>query len=314
MCGIAGILDLRGVEAPDPMVLQRMADALVHRGPDDDGFLVAPGVGFAHRRLSIVGLSDGRQPIFNEDRTVAVVFNGELFDYVERRAELEARGHRFATRSDTEVLVHSWEEYGDAMIERLRGQFAFALYDSRAKRVVLARDRLGIVPVFWSRTGDRLHFGSEIKAILASGEVSARPDRRGIDHIFTFFSMATHRTAFDNISAVRPGTFLDVRFQPGGAATIDERRYWDLDFPDRGQETDGPDAKIIEGFRERFFRAVEIRLRADVPVVGYLSGGVDSTTVMATAAKIRGASLPAFTIKIPTKKLDETDRALMAAR
>ena len=171
MCGLAGIVDLKGRLEPDPSTVRRMMAALTHRGPDDEGVLFAPGIGAGHRRLSILGLTDGRQPIFNEDRTVAVVVNGELFDYPERKRELEARGHVFRTHSDSELIVHLYEEHGEDLFPHLKGQFAFALFDFARKIVLLARDRFGICPLFWSRQGDSLCFGSEIKSLLASGSV-----------------------------------------------------------------------------------------------------------------------------------------------
>lgn len=315
MCGITGVIDLRGRRNIDPVMLQRMAEAIIHRGPDEDGFLLEPGVGLANRRLSIVGLADGRQPIFNEDRSVAVVFNGELFDYVEKREWLESRGHVFRTSADTEVLVHMWEEYGEEMLPHLRGQFGFALYDTRRGVVILARDRLGICPLHWARRGDWLYFGSEIKAILASGQVQPQVDPLGLDHIFTFFGLGTRRTVFKDISAVHPAAFLKIDLGADDrSADITEHRYWDLDFPDQGDEFDPQDPRqAIDGFDAVFRRAVEIRLRADVPVVGYLSGGVDSTSVMSMATRVMGRPIPAFTIRITAKGLDETDRALMAA-
>src|SRR5262249_51187492 len=169
-----------------------------HRGPDEDGFLREPGLGLASRRLSIVGLADGRQPIANEDGSVVVVFNGEVFDYPELRAELAGRGHRFVTHCDTEVLPHLYEEGGSAVLPRLRGQFALALWDRRRRRLLLARDRFGICPLFWTRQqtpeGEWLLFASEIKALLASGMVEARPDERGIDQIFTCFALPGPQT------------------------------------------------------------------------------------------------------------------------
>jgi asparagine synthase (glutamine-hydrolysing) len=290
-----------------------MACALIHRGPDEKGFLFEPGLGFAHRRLSIVGLADGQQPMFNEDRSVAVVFNGELFDFPEKREELKAKGHRFATSCDTEILVHMWEEYREEMFERLRGQFAFALYDYRQKRIILARDRLGIVPLHWARRGNRLYFGSEVKAILASGEVNPEIDPHGIDQIFTLFALPTRRTCFEGISQVLPGHYLDIRLRDGAGAGVDERRYWDLDFPDRGEEYDQSDERVVEEFGQLLVRATEIRLRADVPVVTYLSGGVDSTTVLSAASRLAGGALPSFSLEIPDPSLNELDRAMLAA-
>jgi asparagine synthase (glutamine-hydrolysing) len=315
MCGIAGFIDLGQRSEPDLMMLRRMAAAIVHRGPDEEGFFIEPGVALASRRLSIVDLADGQQPMFNEDGSVVVVFNGELFDYPEVRDDLIRRGHTFRTSSDTEILVHLWEEYGTEMVGRLRGQFAFALFDRRDKTIILARDRVGICPLHYSRQGDRLYFGSEIKAILASGKVQPRMDPKGVDHVFTYFAMASRRTSFEGISAVMPGSFLRIRLKDSGrVGSVEEIMYWDIDFPDQGDELRPTTEQAIEGFREVFEEAVRIRLRADVPVVSYLSGGVDSTTVAAQIKRIRGSSVPTFTIRIADPALDETDRALMAAK
>jgi asparagine synthase (glutamine-hydrolysing) len=314
MCGIAGMIDLTGRRPVDPKALARMAAAILHRGPDEGGFHVEPGVGLANRRLSIVGLKDGKQPIFNEDRSVVVVFNGEFFDYPEKKAWLTSLGHQFRTSCDTEILVHLYEEFGERMFDHLRGQYAFCLLDRRRRTLLLARDRLGICPLHVAQRGDWLYFGSEIKAIHASGFVKPEADPRGLDHIFNFFAMATRRTAFAGVSSILPGTYLRIELPSDGrAATPVERRYWDLDFPDAGQEWNpASDDEAVEGFMERFRHAVDIRLRADVPVVSYLSGGVDSTTVALTASMIRKAPIPLFTIQIPA--LDETDRAMMAAK
>ena len=316
MCGIAGIIDLTGKREPNRAKVEHMAGALSHRGPDDEGYLFAPGLGLASRRLSIVGLGDGNQPIFNEDRTVAVVYNGELFDYPERKAALEAKGHVFRTHTDTEIIVHLYEEHGEDVFEELKGQFALALIDFTKRTVFLARDRVGICPLHWSRQGDWLMFGSEIKAVLASGEVAAAVDPRGLDHLFTFFAMGTRRTMFDGVHSLLPGHYLKIEFRPDAQrAEIRERRYWEFDFPDAGQEDD-PEAseQLIDEFEDKFRRAVEIRLRADVPVVGYLSGGVDSAYVLANASKLRGSPVPSFTIQVPGKGFDEREDALVTAR
>ena len=317
MCGIAGILDLRGKREPDRAALTRMTDVILHRGPDEDGFLYGPGIGIGQRRLSIVGLADGQQPIYNEDRSVAVMYNGELFDYPEQKAKLEAKGHVFRTHSDTEILVHAYEEYGEAFFEHLHGQFAFAIIDFKNRKILLARDRVGICPLHWSRQGDWFYFGSEIKAVLASGAVPAACDPRGLDHIFTFFAMGTRRTMFAGVQSILPGHYLRIQFREGDdAADVTEHQYWDLDFPDMGDEYDPSNSEsLIDEYEATFRRAVEIRLRADVPVVGYLSGGVDSAMVLKTASLIRGEGVPSFTIGITSDpKLDETTKAKAIAK
>ncbi len=316
MCGIAGIIDLRGGREIDRRALERMSAALVHRGPDEEGLWTEPGIGLASRRLSIIGLADGRQPIFNEDGSVAVVLNGELFDFPERRAELAARGHVFRTACDTELLVHLWEEHGEELFSQLRGQFAFALWDRRRRTLLLARDRMGICPLYWSRQGDWLLFASEIKGLLASGMVSAAADVRGIDQAFTFFAMPTWRTAFQGVSSLSPAHHLKLELAEGAEPpAIRERPYWDLEFPDRGEEFDPTDPRsLVEEFRQTFRRAVEIRLRADVPVVSYVSSGIDSAAVLANTSQLRAAPVPSFTIQLDSPRLDESDRAVRVAQ
>src|SRR6202795_1092478 len=241
MCGIAGVLDLAGLRMVPEGIVQRMAQALVHRGPDEEGYLQRPGLALASRRLSIVGLADGQQPVANEDRTVFVVFNGELFDYVEERAGLVARGHRLVTHCDTEIIPHLWEENQEGMFERMRGQFALALWDERRHRLVLGRDRFGICPLYWTRQGEWLLFASEIKALLASGLVTARPDRRGIDHIFTFSALPGPITCFEGVQLLRAGHFLEITpgSERGRVTEIADRAYWEMDFPDLGDEERG---------------------------------------------------------------------------
>ncbi|XSG81794.1 MAG: asparagine synthase (glutamine-hydrolyzing) [Methyloligella sp. ZOD6] len=313
MCGLAGIIDLNGRREIDRDKVGRMAAMLTHRGPDDSGFHFAPGVGLAHRRLSIVGLEDGRQPLFSEDGEIAVVCNGELFDFRERRAELEAKGHVFRTHTDSEIIVHLYEEHGEDLFQYLKGQFAFVLADFRKGIVLLARDRVGICPLFWSRQGDSLYFGSEIKALLASGDVPANADVRGLDHMFTFFALTSPRTAFAGVKSIPPGKYMRVAFDGSGRpAEPVIRQYWDFDFPDWGDEEDPGETAAVDGFEAAFRRAVDLRLRADVPVVGYLSGGVDSAYVLATAARAAGRPLPSFTVRVPGTELDETDQSAEA--
>ena len=316
MCGIAGIIDLVGQRpAPEGMV-QRMARAIVHRGPDEDGFLEQPGISLAARRLSIVGLADGQQPMANEDGSVSVVFNGELFDHVERRAELEARGHRLHTHCDTEIIPHLWEDLQEQMWERLRGQFAIALWDARQRQLHLGRDRFGIAPLFWSRQGDWLLFASEIKSLLASGMVPARPDRKGLDHVFTFSAVPGPRTCFEGVQLLPPGHCL--RITPGAAsasAEISERAYWEMDFPAAGEEEWGADAgKLVDEFEQLLLQAVEERLRADVPVGSYLSGGVDSSMILALASHLKGPAINTYTVRVEEPEFDELSAASLSAR
>ena len=318
MCGIAGMIDLSGRRRQvSPGRLRAMAGAIIHRGPDEEGFLYEPGIGFANRRLSIVGLADGQQPVRSEDGRVQAVFNGEFFDYPELKAELQARGHVFRTHCDTELIPHLWEDHSDRLVDKLRGQFAFAVHDSRNDRVLIARDRFGICPLYWTiqeEDGGRwLLFGSEIKAILASGLVKAKPDLKGISSFFTFFGVPGPRTCFEGIQALRPGQVLDIHITAGREALVDRRSYFDLDFPDRGDEVRAPLPELVDRFEHVLLSAVKRRLRADVPVVSYLSGGVDSGIVVAMACKVLGRPIPSFTIRITDPNLDETERAMETA-
>ena len=322
MCGIAGIVNLRAAQPVDPAALRRMADALIHRGPDEDGYLEGPELGLASRRLSIVGLKDGRQPIGNEDRSVQVVFNGELFDYPETRARLAGRGHVLRTHCDTEIVPHLYEDLGEDMLVQLRGQFALALWDQRKQKLILARDRFGICPLYWTRQttaeGDWLLFASEIKALLASGLVPARPDPRGINHAFTFFALPGPVTCFAGIQTLLPGHFLTIHLGDRSEPRIRNRIYWQIDFPDQGQEEPGDPRRVVDEFEEVMLRAVERRLRADVPVVSYLSGGVDSSIVVALACHLRGlenkGTIPTFTISIQDPELNEESEAGIVSR
>jgi len=317
MCGIAGMIDLAGQRPVPEGSIQRMAWALLHRGPDEEGFLVRPGLALAARRLSIVGLADGQQPVSNEDRSISVVFNGELFDYVERREELKARGHKFVTHCDTELIPHLWEDYGEKMWERLRGQFAIALWDERKRQLQLGRDRFGIAPLFWTRQNDWLLFASEIKGLLASGMVPVRPDRRGIDHVFTFSAMPGPRTCFEGVQLLPPGHFLSISPANGNGASavVQERAFWEMDFPDQGAEERGENPKrLVDEFQDLLLQAVEERLRADVPVGAYLSGGVDSSMILALACKLKGPAINTYTVRVREPELDELDAASLSAQ
>jgi len=317
MCGIAGIVDLAGDRAVEEGLIRAMTRAIFHRGPDEEGYFQRPGLALGSRRLSIVGLADGQQPVTNEDRSVFVVFNGEFFDYPERRTELEARGHRFVTHCDTEIIPHLWEESQEGMLERMRGQFAFALWDERRHRLVLGRDRFGICPLYWTRQGDWLLFASEIKALLASGMVPAKPDLRGIDHIFTFAAMPGPITCFEGVQLLPPGHYLQLLAEKdrNGAFSVTEQAYWEMDFPDRGSEDPGGDPRsLVDRFEQIMLEAVEKRLRADVPVGAYLSGGVDSSMITALACRLKGSAINTYTIRVDSPELDELSAANLVVR
>ena len=317
MCGIAGVLDLAGLRMVPAGMILRMAQALVHRGPDEEGYLQRPGLALASRRLSIVGLADGQQPVANEDQSVFVVFNGELFDYVEKRVELAGRGHRLVTHCDTEIIPHLWEEKQEGVFERLRGQFAVALWDVRRRQLTLGRDRFGICPLYWTRQGNWLLFASEIKSLLASGMVSAKPDLRGIDHIFTFSALPGPVTCFEGVQLLPAGHYLQITpgNEDGAAPVINERTYWEMDFPDEGDEDPAANQpKLVDEFEQVLLKAVEMRLRADVPVGAYLSGGVDSSMIVALACHLKGPAVNTYTIRVADPTLDELSAACLAAR
>ncbi len=309
MCGIAGALDLTGQREFPVRRLLAMTRAIAHRGPDDEQVHVEPGVALGARRLSIVDLAGGRQPIGNESGDVWVAFNGELFEYPELRRDLLARGHRLATRCDTEAWVHLYEDDGEAMFERARGQFAVSLWDRNSRTLILGRDRVGICPLYYAERDGWLLWGSEVKALLASGLVDASPDPRGIDHMFSFFCAPARRTFFDGVNSIPPGHYLRVR-----DGRIELKRYWDLDFPDAGQERrlDDP-APLIDELEELLRQSVERRLRGDVPVVSYISGGLDSTVVLGLSSRHRGSAVPSFTIGLDRAGPDERSAATESA-
>lgn len=313
MCGIAGAIDLAGRRDVPEGVIRAMSRALTHRGPDEEGFFLRPGIALASRRLSIVGLADGQQPVSNEDKTLFTVFNGELFDFREQRTALQSRGHRLVTGCDTEILPHLWEESGVEMFARLRGQFAVAMWDDRRRQLTLGRDRFGIAPLYWTRQGDWLLFGSEIKALLASGMVPARADLRGIDHIFTFSAQPGPVTCFEGVRLLPPTSYLQIT--PEGSAPIVEKAYWEMDFPDAGTERDTSDPKeFVDALEKLLLKAVDKRLQADVPVGAYLSGGVDSSMIVALSCHLRGPAINTYTVRVDAPDLDELDAANLVAR
>lgn len=310
-------MDLAGRRSAPEGMVERMSRALIHRGPDEEGFLKLPGIALASRRLSIVGLADGQQPMSNEDKNVFVVFNGELFDFPEKRAELTSRGHRLHTHCDTEIIPHLWEESQEKMFERLRGQFAIALYDERRHQLTLGRDRFGISPLYWTRQGDWLLFASEIKGLLASGMVTPKADLRGIDQIFSFAAMPGPVTCFEGIQLLLPGHYLQITPANEGTAepSIQDQAFWVMDFPNSGDENPETDpGKLADELEDLLLKAVDRRLRADVPVGAYLSGGLDSSMIVAMACKLKGPAINTYTVRVDDPALDELSGANQSAR
>jgi asparagine synthase (glutamine-hydrolysing) len=302
MCGIAGI-HLDAPEAsPQPDMLQRMVSAIRHRGPDGSGFRVEPGVGLGHARLSIIDLAGGAQPVHNEDQTVWITYNGEVFNYVELRRMLEQRGHRFYTNTDTEVIVHLYEERGDDFVQGLNGQFAFALWDRPRRRMLLVRDRAGILPLYYTRTPEGVLFASEVKALLASGRVTAALDPNGLDETFTFWAPLAPRTLFRGVSQVCPGEMVVL-----AGDRLERRSYWRWEFPDAGSHRTAPQGQLEGELRELLTDATGIRLRADVPVGAYLSGGLDSSSLVALLNHTVPETLRTFSIGFDDVGLDETE-------
>lgn len=307
MCGIAGYFGDGVAPAEAAPLLSGMATALAHRGPDDSGIHIGRDVGLTHRRLSIVGLADGHQPMLDGAENLVISYNGEIFNYVELRAGLIARGRRFRTQSDTEVILHLYDEMGLDCLRELNGDFAFALWDAKRRRMVLARDRMGVRPLFHARRGDTLFFASEIKALLTVPGIVAELDPFALDQIFTLWTPLAPRTIFRGISELPPGHLMLV--EPG---RTEIRRWWQQTFPDAGDVQQKPDA--VEELRALLDDATRIRLRADVPVGSYLSGGLDSSLVSALAARALPGNIQTFSLGFDTQEHDESRwQAMMAA-
>src|SRR5947208_17035538 len=296
MCGLAGVARQRprGVSAE---LLERMAAAIRHRGPDGFGLHADDRIGLAHVRLSVIDVAGGAQPMANEDGDVRVIYNGEIYNYLELRHELQLRGHVFRTRSDTEVLVHGYEQWGEGLLERLNGQFAFALHDRRTASLFLARDRFGILPLYYAERGGDLFFASEIKALFASGEVEQALDPEGLDEVFTFWAARPPRTPFRGIRALEPGTW--ARWRDG---VLSIRRYYALDLTAAAAAP----ADALETLDELLRSGVRLRMRSDVPVGGYLSGGLDSSIACALAAQTSPSDLRTFSVTFDDPQLDES--------
>jgi asparagine synthase (glutamine-hydrolysing) len=308
MCGIAGVMRFDGAEA-EPKLLQGMARMLHHRGPDGNGTYREQNVGLVHTRLSIIDLAGGHQPMSNGDRSLWITFNGEIFNYLELREELIQKGHRFATQSDTEVILHLFEEKGEDCVSHLNGQWAFAIWDVRKQRLFLSRDRLGVRPLYYTMTDQAFFFGSEIKAIFACPEVSRELDTQALDQVFTFWFPLPPRTIFKNVLEVPPGHSMTV--------AKGERKllpYWGLDYSQEAQLGDPqPEQDCADQLLALLADATRLRLRADVPVGAYLSGGLDSTVTTALIKNLDGR-LRTFSVSFDDAGFDESAYQQEASR
>ncbi|HEX5470989.1 MAG TPA: asparagine synthase (glutamine-hydrolyzing) [Lacipirellulaceae bacterium] len=306
MCGICGKLNFDREKPVSNGLLKHMAGTIAHRGPDDEGYYLSGPVGLGFRRLSIIDLAAGHQPLSNEDGTVWIVFNGEIYNFEQLRGDLLARGHVFRTRTDTEVIVHLYEEFGPACVERLRGMFAFAIWDERSRSLMLARDRIGIKPIYYAIGSDSIVFGSEIKAILADADIAARVRPEIVDRFLTFFFVPGEDTLFENIFKLKPGSYMMVR---DGNTEI--HQYWDLVF----NPTPRPDANAERELLEILDESVRLHMISDVPVGVLLSGGVDSTAILSFASGETDHKLGSFTLGFGSAEIpDERPYARIAAQ
>jgi asparagine synthase (glutamine-hydrolysing) len=301
MCGISGIFHYANDEPVSERILRRMTDVLRHRGPDDAGFYLQPRVGLGHRRLSIIDLAGGHQPIFNEDGTVAIVFNGEIYNYPDLARHVEDRGHRLQTRSDTETIVHLYEEYGEACVPMLRGMFAFAIWDARNNVMMLARDRVGKKPLYYADCGGRLVFGSELKSVIENPHVPRIVDEEALADYFSFQYIPSPKSVFRDVRKLRAGHYLVIT--PGG---IRYREYWDIDFanPEERSEEDW-----CTSIRESLSQAVDSRLISEVPLGAFLSSGVDSSAVVALMSRITDRPVVTASVGFSEERYSEAEDA-----
>jgi asparagine synthase (glutamine-hydrolysing) len=305
VCGICGKLNFDRTASISPGLLKTMADSIRHRGPDDEGYYVSGPVGFGFRRLSIIDLNTGHQPVSNEDGTVWIVFNGEIYNYQELRQHLQAKGHIFRTQTDTEVIVHLYEEFGEACVEKLRGMFAFAIWDDRQKALFLARDRVGIKPLYYFLDSKSLIFGSEIKAILADPHVQPEIMPEIVDRFLTFYYVPGEETLFRNIYKLQPGCWMLVK---DGKTKV--KQYWDLNFEVTPRSLQGAEQELLSLLEE----SVRLHMISDVPVGFLLSGGVDSTAMLGFGAGKTPHGISTYTIGFSDPGVtDERPYARLAA-
>lgn len=302
MCGFGGYFGDGVAPHDEQPLLQRMVAAIAHRGPDEQGIFTAPSVGLGHVRLSIVGLGDGQQPMTHSSGDFTIVFNGEIFNYVELRETLKAQGCVFRTGSDTEVILHLYERMGLDCMSLLNGDFAFAIWDASTQRMVIARDRMGVRPLFYTTVGKTLYFASEVKALLQVPGVRAEIDPFALDQIFTLWAPIAPRTAFRDIFELEPAHLLIAE-----KSGISIKPYWQLQYPDMGEPAAYTDERAAaEDLRDLLTDATRIRMRADVPVGSYLSGGLDSSIVSALAAPMASGGLSTFSVTFGSAEHDES--------
>ena len=307
MCGIAGKFNFDPTNPIDRGRLTAMTSAVAHRGPDADGFYVADGIGLGHRRLSIIDLASGQQPLANEDRTIWVVFNGEIYNFAEVRSELETVGHRFRTHSDTEVIVHAYEQWGERAVDRFRGMFAFALWDEPNRRLLLVRDRLGVKPLYYSRTAAGLTFGSEIKSILEDPDVPRAWSAEALHAYLTLQYVPCPHTIYRAVSKLPAGHLLVAE---RGRVAI--RRYWDLQFTGDGDPS--RESEYLERLDQLVSESVRLRLISDVPLGAFLSGGIDSSAVVAAMAETCAGRVVTISVGFNEHAFNELEYARTVAR
>jgi asparagine synthase (glutamine-hydrolysing) len=308
MCGITGLFDTRGTRPVDRAVVHRMNDSQFHRGPDEGSLHIEPGLGLGHRRLSIIDIATGQQPLFNEDGSVVVIFNGEIYNYQELIPELQAAGHRFHTKSDTEVIVHAWEQWGARCVERFRGMFAFVLWDRNRQTLFMARDRLGVKPLFYALLDDgTLLFGSELKSLLAHGGLKRDIDPLAVEEYFALGYVAEPRTIFRQARKLPPAHSLVIR---RGEPVGQPGEYWSLRFTlDNPASTEDACAELVHRLQE----SVKLRMIAEVPLGAFLSGGVDSSAVAATMAGLSNGPVNTCSIAFDDPQFDESQFAQQVA-
>ena len=309
MCGIAGIFNTRNEDIPQIELINRMTDAITHRGPDESGIHLEPGLALGHRRLSVIDIASGQQPLFNADRSAAIVFNGEIYNFMQLRPELEALGYRFTTNSDTEVILHAWQAWGSQCVQRLRGMFAFAVWDQKRRHLFLARDRLGIKPLYYALLPNgHFVFGSELKALLPHPALPRERDPMAIEDYFAYGYIPEPRTIFSGVRKLPPGHTLLI--EKGQTLLPRANQYWDIPFADNGLATqDSAQSELIGRLRE----AIDIRLVAEVPLGAFLSGGVDSSAIVALMAGLVDQPVKTCSIGFDVPEFDETAYALAVA-